>query len=135
MPTDQPTHNSKPKRQTPLKALQQLGLTYTFQELPGSTRSASEASRAIGCRLGQIAQIVGERLQKAAAEYVRKHTGYACHRGVPPIGHTTPLEPMIDRDLFGFSVIWAAAGTPHAVFNLTPDDLVKLTGGRVSRIS
>jgi prolyl-tRNA editing enzyme YbaK/EbsC (Cys-tRNA(Pro) deacylase) len=66
----------------------------------------------------------------AKAEFVRAHTGFAIG-GVPPIGHLNPLKTFIDEDLFQFEEIWAAAGTPNAVFKLTPDELKKITNGEV----
>jgi prolyl-tRNA editing enzyme YbaK/EbsC (Cys-tRNA(Pro) deacylase) len=60
----------------------------------------------------------------------RTPTGFAIG-GVPPIGHLNPLKTFIDEDLFQFEEIWAAAGTPHAVFKLTPDELKKITNGEV----
>ena len=55
--------------------------------------------------------------------------------GVPPIAHTNPLETFIDEDLLNYAEIWAAAGTPRAVFKLTPADLQKITSGRVIKIT
>jgi prolyl-tRNA editing enzyme YbaK/EbsC (Cys-tRNA(Pro) deacylase) len=72
----------------------------------------------------------GEGLARADADFVREKTGFAIG-GVAPIGHDTPPIVFIDRDLLGFAEIWAAAGTPFAVFKLTPDELVRLTGGEV----
>lgn len=129
-------------------------------ELPASTRTAVEAAAAIGCTVAQIAKSLifraqesgkpvlviasgsnhvetsliaaqlGEPLGKADADFVREHTGFAIG-GVPPVGHTTPLRTFIDQDLQQHAVIWAAAGTPRAVFKLTPDELVRMTGGAV----
>jgi prolyl-tRNA editing enzyme YbaK/EbsC (Cys-tRNA(Pro) deacylase) len=141
-------------------ALEALGVTCQVVELPASTRSAAEAAQAIGCRVEQIAkslvfrglstnrpvlaivsganrvdverlgELVAESIAKADAEYVRQRTGYAIG-GVPPVGHVEPLVCLIDEDLFQYDTIWAAAGTPHAVFRLTPMDLQRITGGRV----
>jgi prolyl-tRNA editing enzyme YbaK/EbsC (Cys-tRNA(Pro) deacylase) len=66
----------------------------------------------------------------AKAEFVRQHTGFAIG-GVPPVGHLNPMRTFIDEDLLLFDEIWAAAGTPHAVFRLTPDELKKITDGEV----
>ena len=66
----------------------------------------------------------------AKAEFVREHTGFAIG-GVPPTGHLKSLKTFIDEDLLQFGEIWAAAGTPHAVFKLTPDELKKISGGEV----
>ncbi len=66
----------------------------------------------------------------AKAEFVREHTGFAIG-GVPPTGHRNRLKTFIDEDLLQFEEIWAAAGTPHAVFKLTPDELKRISSGEV----
>ena len=129
-------------------------------ELPGTTRTAQEAADAIGCKVAQIAKsiifqgktsgkpvlviasgvnrinektiksLIGENICKPDADFVRQQTGFVIG-GVPPVGHKNPLETFIDEDLHQFSEIWAAAGTPFAVFKLTPDILQKITGGKV----
>jgi len=141
-------------------ALSSLGLTLQVVELPDSTRTAVEAAQAIGCQVGQIVKslvfkgkrsgrpvlvaasgsnrvderkieaLISEPLGKADAEFVRQRTGFVIG-GVPPVGHSEQLETFIDQDLMQYDEIWAAAGTPHAVFRLTPADLVRITGGRV----
>ena len=140
-----------------------LGLTLQVIELPDSTRSAAEAAEAIGCSVGQIAKslifktrnsqkpilvvasgpnrvdekrlgaLVGERITKPDADFVRQHTGFSIG-GVPPVGHNQPIITFIDQDLLVFDEIWAAAGTPNAVFRLTGDNLVRATGGQVVRV-
>jgi prolyl-tRNA editing enzyme YbaK/EbsC (Cys-tRNA(Pro) deacylase) len=141
-------------------ALDQLDLTLRVVELPRSTRTAQDAAQAIGCTVGQIAKslvfqtkpsgqavlviasgtnrvdeqvvaaLVGEKIAKADADFVRQQTGFAIG-GVPPVGHIQKLEIFLDEDLLVFEDVWAAAGTPNAVFRLTPTDLVRATGGRV----
>jgi prolyl-tRNA editing enzyme YbaK/EbsC (Cys-tRNA(Pro) deacylase) len=141
-------------------ALKALGLACQVVELPASTRSAVEAAQAIGCRVGQIAkslvfrglstnrpvlaivsganrvdeerlrELIAEPVAKADAEYVRQRTGFSIG-GVPPVGHVELLTCLIDEDLLRYDAIWAAAGTPRAVFRLTPVDLQRITGGRV----
>lgn len=145
------------------QALQALGLDLQVVELPGSTRTAVEAAQAVGCQVGQIVKslvfkakrsqrpilvvasgpnrvderrveaMIGEPLGKADADFVRQQTGFVIG-GVPPLGHVQKLQTFIDEDLLQYEEIWAAAGTPHAVFRLTPGDLVKMTGGRVAAI-
>jgi prolyl-tRNA editing enzyme YbaK/EbsC (Cys-tRNA(Pro) deacylase) len=140
-----------------------LGFEFSVTELPESTRSAREAARAVGCELGQIAKSLvfsgkesgeailviasganrvdeaklsaeaGEPVRISNAEDVRRRTGYAIG-GVPPVGHITPLTTFIDEDLLGYDEVWAAAGTPNAVFRLKPADLVEMTVGRVIKI-
>ena len=73
-------------------------------------------------------------LQRATAEFVREKTGYAIG-GIPPVGLDTPVRTFIDEDLLRFERIWAAAGTPNAVFELSPADLPHMTGGTVTRVS
>lgn len=142
-------------------ALAALGFgAFTVVELPDSTRTAVEAAQAIGCTVEQIvkslvfkgrqtdqpvlvvasgpnrvntqtiAALLGEPVDKPDADYVRARTGFVIG-GVPPVGHSEPLATFIDQDLLQYDTIWAAAGTPRAVFELTPDDLVKMTGGQV----
>ena len=145
-------------------ALKALGVTSQVVELPESTRSAAEAAQAIGCRVEQIvkslvfrgrstnrsilavvsggnrvdeeklAMLVAEPVAKADAEYVRQRTGYAIG-GVPPVGHAESLVCVVDEDLLQYEQIWAAAGTPRAVFQLTPADLERITDGRVVSVA
>ena len=75
----------------------------------------------------KVAVIVGEKITRADPDFVRERSGYAIG-GVPPLGHRTLPVTVLDQDLLGFSEIWAAAGTPNAVFRLTPSDLQTLTG-------
>ena len=82
----------------------------------------------------KIAAEIGEPLGKADAEFVRRHTGFAIG-GVPPIGHIGKPETFVDKDLLQYDEIWAAAGTPNAVFSLSPVELVRITGGRVVEIT
>jgi prolyl-tRNA editing enzyme YbaK/EbsC (Cys-tRNA(Pro) deacylase) len=146
------------------RALEKLGLQLEVVELPGSTRTAVDAAQAIGCQVGQIVkslvfktqetqrpvlvtasgpnrvnegrigELLGESVGKADADFVRQHTGFAIG-GVPPIGHDEALPTFIDRDLMQYEHIWAAAGTPHAVFRLSPEALVDMTGGQVVQVS
>ena len=75
-----------------------------------------------------VAALVGESIMRADADFVREATGFAIG-GVPPVGHRTAPVALIDKSLMAFDEIWAAGGTPNAVFRLTPADLVVLTGG------
>ncbi len=142
------------------EALAAAGLELRVVELPASTRTAKEAAAAIGCSVAQIAKsivfrardsgtpvlviasgvnrideaaisaLIGEQISMAGPEFVRAATGFAIG-GVPPCGHAGPITTFVDRDLLALDEIWAAAGTPHAVFRLTPAELVELTGGAV----
>jgi prolyl-tRNA editing enzyme YbaK/EbsC (Cys-tRNA(Pro) deacylase) len=143
--------------------LEALGFSSHVVELPDSTRTAREAAQAVGCRVEQIvkslvfkgqhtnkpllvvasganrvneqrlSQLAAEPVEKADADFVRQRTGFVVG-GVPPIGHTERLETFIDEDLLQYEELWAAAGTPHAVFRLTPAELKAMTGGRVVSI-
>jgi prolyl-tRNA editing enzyme YbaK/EbsC (Cys-tRNA(Pro) deacylase) len=145
------------------QALDVLGLHLNVVELPGSTRTAVEAAQAVGCQVGQIVKslvfkakrserpilviasgqnrvdekrleaLIGEPLGKADADFVRQRTGFVIG-GVPPVGHLEKLETYIDQDLLQFDELWAAAGTPHAVFRLKPAELLQMTDGHVADI-
>jgi prolyl-tRNA editing enzyme YbaK/EbsC (Cys-tRNA(Pro) deacylase) len=134
------------------------GFSFEVEELPSSTRTAQEAADSIGCAVAQIAKSLvfqetgtdrpilviasgsnrvdlakieketGWKLGKADGNYVKDRVGYAIG-GVPPAGHNEPLETLLDQDLKKYEVIWAAAGTPFAVFQLKPADLQPLTNG------
>jgi len=75
----------------------------------------------------------GAGVSRADADFVRAVTGYAIG-GVPPIGHNEKMETFIDEDLMQYLVVWAAAGTPNAIFELTPTDLQKMTGGKIVQV-
>lgn len=140
------------------------GLDLQIREFPTSTRTAADAAASIGCTVAQIAkslifrgersggpvlvvasganrvsekrveELIGEPIGRADATFVREKTGFAIG-GVPPVAHAEPPTIVIDEDLLKLDEIWAAAGTPNAVFRLTPDQLVAITGGRVDRIT
>ncbi|MEX0814103.1 MAG: YbaK/EbsC family protein [Dongiaceae bacterium] len=144
-------------------ALAARGHGIEVREFAATTRTAADAAAAIGCAVAQIAKsllfravpsdrpvlviasganrvneatvaaALGERIVKADAAFVRARTGFAIG-GVAPVGHSEAPVTFIDEDLLRLPEIWAAAGTPHAVFRLTPDELVRLTGGRVIAI-
>jgi prolyl-tRNA editing enzyme YbaK/EbsC (Cys-tRNA(Pro) deacylase) len=81
----------------------------------------------------KVTALLDEPIGRADAEFVRARTGFAIG-GVAPIAHAEPLTIVIDEDLLKWPEIWAAAGHPNAVFRLTPDDLVRMTGGRVASV-
>ncbi|MGE0198167.1 MAG: YbaK/EbsC family protein [Simkaniaceae bacterium] len=82
--------------------------------LPASMQTAQEAANAIGY---SVAQLLGEKIEKADADFTRRVTGFAIG-GIPPIGHKQKIRTLIDEDLLKNEVCWAAAGTPHAVFSI-----------------
>jgi len=152
--------NSAQKVQNALNA---HGLPCEVYEMPDTTRTARDAAQAAGCEVGQIVKslvfkgvrtnkpylvlasganrvnekqlgkIVDEPVKMPDADFVREKTGFAIG-GVPPLGHAEKLEILIDEDLLPYDEIWAAAGTPNAIFKLTPMDLQKITAGRVACI-
>jgi prolyl-tRNA editing enzyme YbaK/EbsC (Cys-tRNA(Pro) deacylase) len=143
-------------------AARDLGFELDLREFPEGTRTAEDAARAVGVEVGQIVkslvftldeQLVmalvsgknrldearladtlgGAAVGRADADGVRAATGYAIG-GVPPFGHPSPLPTAIDEDLLDYGEVWAAAGTPYDVFPIAPTELVRLTGGTVSRL-
>ena len=140
-----------------------MGLSGQIVEFEETTRTAADAAAAIGCTLGQIVKsiifrahpsgqavlvltsgsnrvdekiveaIVGEKLGKADADFVRAATGYAIG-GVPPFGYQHLAHTYLDEDLLQYKEIWAAAGTPNAVFPLTPAELLQHTKALVIRV-
>jgi len=141
-----------------LKVQAILGNGFRVVEFEESTRTSADAAAAIGCSVAQIAKsvifrgsasgrpvlvvasgvnrvderkiaaLLGEKVKSADADFVREKTGYVIG-GVPPVAHAIPPVTFLDSDLQRLGKIWAAAGTPNAVFELTWDDLLALTGG------
>jgi Cys-tRNA(Pro) deacylase len=144
-------------------ALAAHGLDCRVKELAESTRTAVDAANAVGCDVAQIvkslvfrgkasgeavfvlasganridekalAAVVGEKIEKADADFVRQRTGFAIG-GVSPVGHPAPLRTYVDEELLQYREIWAAAGTPFAVFSLTPAQLCQITSGQIVSI-
>lgn len=139
-----------------------LGLSLKILEFPEGTRTAAEAAEAVGSDIGQIvkslvfmadggavlaltsgrnrvdpaalARLVGAaRVRKATPEEAREATGFAIG-GTPPFGHTRPINVFVDRDLLDYEVVWAAAGTPKAIFAISPQDLLAATEGTAADI-
>ena len=145
-------------------AAERLGLAISVREMPASTRTAEEAAAACGCDVAQIvkslvfagrdsgrpylllvsgknrvdearvAAVVGEPLTRPKADAVRAWTGYAIG-GIPPFGHDAELPTFVDEDLLAYEVVWAAAGTPFAVFSVAPHALAHAVRGRVIAIA
>ena len=82
----------------------------------------------------KVADLVGHSVSRANADQVRRHTGFAIG-GVPPVGHSTPLEAFVDRDLLQYDQVWAAAGTPNSVFPIDPKVLVRITNARIADVA
>lgn len=138
--------------------LRSRGHDFTVKELPCSARTASEAAESLGCSVSEIAKSLvfqdersgepvlvvasgsnrvdvakieaatGLKLGRADGKYVKEKVGFAIG-GIPPVAHSYPLRTILDLELRKFEFIWAAAGTPHAVFKLKPVELGQLTGG------
>ena len=143
--------------------LKSLGYDYSVIEHTESTRTAQEAADRAGCDLGQIvksmifmgqqtgkpilvltsganrvdekriSEYAGEGIGRAQADFVRSVTGFAIG-GVPPIGHLQKMETYIDEDFLPYETVWAAAGTPNAIFELQTEALQKMTAGKVVRV-
>ena len=153
-----------PTAQKVAEAAQTLGLNITIKEFTESTRTAADAANAIGCTVAQIVKsllfivegqpvmalvsganqldekklaahcnVSRKKVKRADAETAREVTGFAIG-GVPPFGHIRRLPVYIDEDFLQFEIIWAAAGTPNAVFAITPQHLVQVTGGIVANL-
>jgi len=149
--------------QSALQVQAVLGPHFQVVEFEASTRTSQDAAAAIGCTVAEIAKslifksasgrpvlviasgvnrvdakkvraLLGEKIERADADFVRAATGYAIG-GVPPVGHATPAVVLIDSDLQQFESLWAAAGTPNSVFKVTPSDLVRLTQGRIADVA
>lgn len=142
--------------------LAQLGIQVEITEFAESTRTAEEAAAAVNCTVGQIvkslvflaegkpvltlvsganrvdveklAAVAGGPITRAQADNVREATGFSIG-GIPPVGHATPLPTFFDRDLLQFECVWAAAGTPNAVFPIAPDDLQRISGATVADLA
>jgi prolyl-tRNA editing enzyme YbaK/EbsC (Cys-tRNA(Pro) deacylase) len=144
--------------------LRRLEVPAEVREMPESTRTAAEAAAAVGCSVAQIvkslvfrsvtadepvlvlvsgadrvdvarlAAVVGDEVEQATGKFVRERTGYAIG-GVPPVAHAEALVTYLDEHLLGHAVVWAAAGTPRAVFSIVPADLLRITGARVVAVA
>ena len=141
-------------------ALRAASLNADIQEFPAGTRTAEDAARALGTTVAQIVKSLvfladgrpvlalvsganrvderklaaacgAQRIVKADAETVREATGFVIG-GVPPLGHRRPLRTYLDRDLLRHEVVYAAAGTPTAVFPVVPQELLRASGAQPS---
>ncbi len=137
-----------------------LGLGVRIVEMPESTRTATEAASACGCRVGQIVKSlvfrgrqsgravlilasgdnrvdvefvagdIGEKIERPDANWVRAETGFAIG-GIPPIGHDRPLTTFMDRALTTYTKVWAAAGTPNCVMEIDARDLASASNAHI----
>jgi prolyl-tRNA editing enzyme YbaK/EbsC (Cys-tRNA(Pro) deacylase) len=140
-----------------LAAAAAAGVPVQISRFPEGTRTAADAARAVGCEIGQIVKSLvfvadgrpflaltsganradpsrlasildAQEVRRAAAEEAREATGFAIG-GTPPFGHPRPLTVLVDEDLLGYDVLWAAAGTPDSVFPIEPGGLLRASGG------
>lgn len=145
------------------EALIQLGLDAEVKLFPEGTRTALDAANAIGTTVAQIAKSLvfragdelilviasgvnrvsqsklsqlceGKEISQARAEEIKAVTGFTIG-GIPPFGHDTKLRTFFDRDLRQYPEVWAAAGTPQAVFRISPTDLLNSSGAIEADIS
>lgn len=158
------TEPSAPSARRVHAAAGALGLAINILEMDQPTRTAEEAAAACGCGVAQIvkslvfegattgspylllvsganrvdqagvAGAIGEALNRPDAAKVRAWTGYAIG-GIPPFGHETPVRTFVDEDLLGFAIVWAAAGTPSAVFSVDPNALARAIGARSIKVA
>ncbi|MGD0611410.1 MAG: YbaK/EbsC family protein [Anaerolineales bacterium] len=152
-----------PTAQKVQEMLRSLGCDCTVIEFSESTRTAQEAAQRAGCELGQIvkslvfrgqssgkailvlasganrvdeaqlSRLTGEAIGRADANFVRSVTGYSIG-GIPPVGYTQNIETYLDEDLLQYASVWAAAGTPNAIFEIPPRELLRITRARVTPI-
>jgi predicted esterase YcpF (UPF0227 family)/prolyl-tRNA editing enzyme YbaK/EbsC (Cys-tRNA(Pro) deacylase) len=153
-----------PSAQKVQQSLDALGIAARVIELHTPGRTAQQAADALGIALGQIAKslvfrgehsgtavlvicagdrrvdeskvaaLLHEPVGRASPEFVREHSGYAIG-GIPPVGHAKPMRTWIDESLARFSVVWAAGGTPHAVFGVEPQQLFRLPAVQVGDVT
>ncbi len=144
-------------------ALKAAGIDTEVREYGEATRTAQQAADMLGVPVGAIVKSLcftvdgrqvmllvsganrvdidkvrrllgATSVERATAAEVRAATGYAIG-GVPPLGHATRLSQIVDRDLLRYAELWAAAGTPHSVFRITPSQLLELTGGEPAEVA
>ena len=143
--------------------LKNRGLTIEVMELAESTRTAALAAEAVGSPLGSIVKslvfladgkpvlvlvagdkradhkklekiLKAKRVMIANADQVREATGFAIG-GVPPVAHGTKLPILIDKNLGRFDTLYAAAGSPRAVFPISYEALVEITEGQLADVT
>jgi prolyl-tRNA editing enzyme YbaK/EbsC (Cys-tRNA(Pro) deacylase) len=151
-----------PNAQRVQTALRERGCAADVIQVPDSTRTAAEAAAALGTSVAQIVKslvfladgdallvlasgvnrvsidkvrhIVGTTIVRADADAVRRLTGYAIG-GVPPLAHDTSSRVLMDSGLLQYEIVWAAAGTPHAVFGIAPAELQRVTGAELCDVA
>jgi prolyl-tRNA editing enzyme YbaK/EbsC (Cys-tRNA(Pro) deacylase) len=157
-----PSDNAAGSVERVRSALVAAGHPDTITEFPASTRTAADAAAVVGCTMAQIAKsivfraaerpvvviasganrvdpakaaaVLGVKLARADADWVRDVTGFAIG-GVAPVGHRTPPLLLLDEDLMALDPVWAAAGSPSHVFRTTAAELARITGARVAQVA
>jgi prolyl-tRNA editing enzyme YbaK/EbsC (Cys-tRNA(Pro) deacylase) len=145
-------------------ALRAGGFTNTVLELEFPVKTAAAAAEAVGCTAAQIvkslvfmratsgtpvlvvasggnrisesklAALLGEPVTMGPPRFVREATGFAIG-GIPPVGHVQPIETIVEANLLTLGGLWAAAGHPNSLFQLTAEELVRMTAGRVAEVA
>lgn len=145
-------------------AANELALRVEVRLMPKSTRTAAEAAAAVGCKVGQIVKslifkgkasgkpylllvagdnrvnehtvehVIGEAIVRPDADFVRDATGFAIG-GIPPLGHPRQIATYLDEDLLQYETVWAAAGTPNAVFEVDPEALRLAVSAHVLKVT
>jgi prolyl-tRNA editing enzyme YbaK/EbsC (Cys-tRNA(Pro) deacylase) len=151
-----------PNAQRIQAALNERGSSAEVIQVPDSTRTAAEAAAALGTTVSQIVKslvfvaddrpllvltsgservstekvraLVGAKVSRPDADTVKRLTGYAIG-GTPPLAHDTPARVLMDPHLLEFDVVWAAAGTPHAVFGIAPDELLRVADAELADVT
>ena len=151
-----------PNAQRIQAALNERGSSAEVIQVPDSTRTAAEAAAALGTTVSQIVKslvfvaddrpllvltsgservstekvraLVGAKVSRPDADTVKRLTGYAIG-GIPPLAHDTPARVLMDPHLLQFDVVWAAAGTPHAVFGIAPDELRRVAEAELADVT
>jgi prolyl-tRNA editing enzyme YbaK/EbsC (Cys-tRNA(Pro) deacylase) len=160
--TTQPTLSDAAQRVQ--DALREAGFTNSVLELAVAVKTAAAAAEAVGCTPAQIVKslvfqrvtsgapvlvvasganrvseakleaLLGEPVRMGPPKFVREVTGYAIG-GIPPVGHAQKLDTIVDAHLMTLDGLWAAAGHPNSLFALTPDELARMTAGRVAEVA
>lgn len=152
-----------PSAQRVQDALSAAGVSARIIEYEHSARTSAEAAGVLGCTVGEIAKslvfrlgdddavlviasganrvdeskiamVLGRRTGKADAAFVRQVTGYAIG-GIPPLAHANAITTIVDRDLMRYDIVYAAGGTPNAMFPIRPADLVRVAGGMIADVA
>jgi prolyl-tRNA editing enzyme YbaK/EbsC (Cys-tRNA(Pro) deacylase) len=145
-----------------LLACEAIGYVPEPRTFPEGTATSADAAIALGCSIGQIAKsiifnlneipvlvitsgqnnvdrkkkmkrLLDEKPSQASADFVLEKTGYQVG-GVPPFGHISKAEIFMDEDLMKYDIVWAAAGSSHTVFPITPTELLEISGATLADV-